>query len=209
MLGRPGQRESLSQVVSRRSAFLFALALALAILCGSAAGVASAAVDNTPPEVVGSAKIGERLLCDSGSWTGSVSRFEYAWYREGIKVGSKVEYILSEQDAGSEVWCVVTAVEGQQHVEAESINSVKIPGPKKEEPKLPEVVKAPEVKDEGEVQAEGKVGQNLTCSEGTWTGTPAPTFTYRWLRSGKRSKAPKQTPTKWSRKTKAIRSRAR
>ena len=28
------------------------------------------------------------------------------------------------------------------------------------------------------------VGQTLTCSTGTWAGTPAPTFTYQWLRNG-------------------------
>jgi hypothetical protein len=28
------------------------------------------------------------------------------------------------------------------------------------------------------------VGQTLSCSSGSWTGTPAPTFTYSWLRDG-------------------------
>jgi hypothetical protein len=28
------------------------------------------------------------------------------------------------------------------------------------------------------------VGDALTCSPGSWTGTPPPTFTYRWLRDG-------------------------
>jgi Carboxypeptidase regulatory-like domain len=28
------------------------------------------------------------------------------------------------------------------------------------------------------------VGQTLSCSNGSWTGTPAPTFTYSWLRDG-------------------------
>ena len=30
----------------------------------------------------------------------------------------------------------------------------------------------------------GRVGQPLTCAPGTWTGTPAPTFGYTWLRNG-------------------------
>ncbi len=29
------------------------------------------------------------------------------------------------------------------------------------------------------------VGQSLTCLRGTWSGAPAPTFTYRWLRDGR------------------------
>ena len=39
---------------------------------------------------------------------------------------------------------------------------------------------APTVTPSGQVD----VGVILTCAPGTWTGNPAPTFAYRWLRDG-------------------------
>jgi hypothetical protein len=50
---------------------------------------------------------------------------------------------------------------------------------------MPKVVTAPEVriKNENAGQPAGKIGEELECKNGTWTGTP--TFEYEWLRSGK------------------------
>lgn len=35
-----------------------------------------------------------------------------------------------------------------------------------------------------EITGAAEVGQTLTCSPGSWRGTPAPTYAYQWLRNG-------------------------
>lgn len=40
----------------------------------------------------------------------------------------------------------------------------------------------PENEDAPQITGVGEVGQTLTCSPGVWVATPAPTYTYQWLR---------------------------
>jgi len=49
-------------------------------------------------------------------------------------------------------------------------------------PTLPVNFVAPEVAVQGGGAA--VVGKTLSCSSGTWAGTPTPTFSYKWLRDG-------------------------
>ena len=55
---------------------------------------------------------------------------------------------------------------------AVSENEVTVPG------KAPENTKTPEV------LGVARVGETLTCSEGTWTGSQPLTFKFQWLRGG-------------------------
>jgi hypothetical protein len=142
--------------------------------------VAAAPVDTTSPEVQGSARLGERLVCASGSWTGGVSKFYFTWIREGKEIAGAVrkatpDYTLVKADEGHEVWCVVTAVNGEGEATAESWNSVEF-GAKEPPPEAPKNVVAPEVSGTPEV------GKELKCSQGEWSGHPTPTFGYQWLR---------------------------
>jgi len=140
----------------------------------------AAPVDNTLPEVTGSAKVGGELQCDSGSWSGGVSKFEFTWIRDGqeIKDPHPEEYLLPnhevrKEDEGHQLWCIVTAYEGKEMTSKESSNSVRIPGGVK----VPPVNETPP-----EVSGSGEVGKELKCSPGTWKGSPPPTLSYRWLR---------------------------
>jgi hypothetical protein len=149
-------------------------------LLGVVAGPASARpVNNVLPVVrvenEAAIKLGSRLICAAESWTGFISKFEYEWFREGQKVGIGVTYVVGSQDKGRELWCVVIAVEGSDRVQAVSANGV-IWGERAPEFEAPINKTAPQVSGNAEV------GATLTCSQGTWTGNPAPTFTYQWLR---------------------------
>jgi hypothetical protein len=161
----------------RRLAVWTALALVLAGVLAS--GVLAAPADVTPPEVLGTPKLGGKLQCQSGSWQGGVSKFYFTWVRNGLEIEKYVrretpEYFLQKADEGQEIWCIVTAKGEGTEVSVESANSVSfgVP-PKKEKPvveKLPEISGTPEV------------GKELKCSPGTWKGSPTPTLTYHWLR---------------------------
>lgn len=126
------------------------------------------------PEVVGSGLVGERLICGAGSWTGVVSEFTYQWLRDALPIASGVAYNVTTSDEGHSLWCVVTAIGPEGRGEAESANSAAISGGTRGTP--PENVHAPQV------SGKAAVGGTLTCSTGTWTGTPAPGFTFQWVR---------------------------
>ena len=140
-------------------------------VAGSAA--AQAPVNNFAPEVVGSPVVGERIVCGAGSWSGSVSEFRYKWLRDAIQIAAGFPYKITPADAGHSLWCVVTAIGGGGSTEAESSNSLLIPGGTAPEPKvLPEVSGKP------------ALGETLSCSTGTWSGTAPISYAYKWLRNG-------------------------
>jgi hypothetical protein len=106
-----------------------------------------------------------------------VSSFSYKWLRNRVVISGQNSntYIVSETDEGSELTCIVTGTNSSGEVEDESVNALLIPGSRRAAPvntEAPKVVGSPEV------------GQELKCSEGRWTGNPAPTFSYQWLRNG-------------------------
>ncbi len=158
---------------------VLALAAAASMLVGLAGASAAAArpENNLQPEVVGNPVVGERLVCASGSWSGLVKEFTYIWFRNGINASTNVAYTVQVGDKGATLWCRVTAVGGEPpYPFAESRNSVKIPGG--EQPTPPRDESPPQVS----VSGQPVVGSKLTCLTGTWSGNPAPSFSYQWLR---------------------------
>lgn len=152
------------------------LAVVACVFAGPAVAGASAQglVNELKPEVVGNGLVGERLVCGAGSWTGIVSEFSYEWLRDALPIATGVAYTVTAADEGHSVWCVVTAIGPEGEGEAESANSIAISGAARGSP--PENIGAPEV------SGKAAVGETLACSTGTWTGTPAPGFTYQWVR---------------------------
>jgi hypothetical protein len=129
-----------------------------------------------PPEIGGKARLGERLVCGSGTWKGSPS-FKYQWVREGLETTAGPSYTLSKADEHKEVWCVVTATIAGESSTAESVNSICLAGPCGGPPPEPLGVKV-----KPKVSGSATVGSLLSCSQGEWSGRPAPTFVYKWLR---------------------------
>src|SRR5437879_8356858 len=132
--GRHGQRSSQRRRLLRRRGVL--LALVTLVLAGGSVGVAIAKLEYSRlPEislpggipVPPSPKVGEELVCSSGSWNGYPG-FAYEWYREGgVKVSTPTPpgtYVLQPADENHEVWCVVTATQGTESQTVESVNGV-------------------------------------------------------------------------------------
>jgi hypothetical protein len=167
----------------RAACFAVAVAATMCVLIGPAVGAAAAQppVNNLAPEVVGNGVVGERLVCGAGSWSGVVSGFTYEWIREGNPVASGVAYTIRVADEGQSLWCIVTATGGGGSAEAESSNSVLVEGGKPGS--APRPITLPQV------SGKPALGEPLMCSQGTWSGSPPPTFTYQWIRD----RGPEQT----------------
>lgn len=140
-------------------------------MAGSAA--AAPPVNTISPEVTGYPQVGQPLVCHSGSWTGNAS-FSYIWLREGQEVGTGYEHFVTDADRGYYISCITIATNSEGSEEEESSNSFLIPG---EHGSPPHNEVPPEI-----APASGSVGTKLTCSQGTWSGNPAPTFAYQWFR---------------------------
>jgi len=156
-----------------------ALVVATCIPAGVVAAVAAAAGPEyiNLPQVSGNARVGERLVCSSGTWKGAGLEFKYEWVREAIEFSSGPTYTLTKADENKEVWCIVTASFNGASNSAESENSICV-GKCGGEPPI-----APEPREPyPAVSGTPEVGKPLTCSQGTWIGRPPPTFSYQWLR---------------------------
>jgi hypothetical protein len=111
--------------------------------------------------------------------------------REGIEFASGNNYTLTAKDEHKEIWCIVTVTLGSgEKGSAESVNSICLGGECHEG--LPPVAPRNEVRPVVSPSS-ATVGQTLTCSPGTWSGRPPPTFTYKWLRNGEPIKSATNT----------------
>ncbi len=131
------------------------------------------------PEIEGGTPtphVGESLTCLHGEWKGAPTpTFTYAWYREGSeKLASTIAYTIAAADRGHTLSCVVTASNSEAPSGVMDASAgLLIPG------------SAPEAPLAGpQIEGIAAVEQQLTCKAGTWTGEPAPTFTYQWLSDG-------------------------
>ncbi len=133
-------------------------------------------VNLSRPELTGRPQPGGALHCSTGSWSGNPTRFSYQWRRDGevVESAAESEYRLTEADAGHELSCAVTAYNGVGASEPAASSEVAVAAT------LPELVAEPRVLGSNPAT----VGEILTCWPGIWQGSPAPTFSYRWLRDG-------------------------
>jgi hypothetical protein len=141
----------------------------------------------TPPEsteaptVSGRAAVNEILSCSQGRWSGNPKpTFTYQWVRDpgseetSIEAATAPTYKVASADQGHSLACRVTAQNSLGSASRLSSNSLAIAG-------IPPVRTAPP-----EVLGvePASVGETLTCSSGEWSGSPKPTFKYRWQRDG-------------------------
>ena len=167
---------------------LVTVSAVIGLLAGPLAGSALA----TPPENVlapevtqepgQSPKVGETVVCYAGTWTETGISFFYQWLVGGriVAEGQGSErgdvYTITTADLGKYISCNVIASNGAgESEEEESENSLYVPGPHGTPPELVEKPK---------VEGGDAVGEKLKCTQGVWTGSPTPTYSYEWLREG-------------------------
>jgi len=157
------------------------LSAVLWVLTGVAvaqASPAAAPVNIDPPTITGTARVGEVLTAQNGTWDNSPTEFRYRWLRCNAGGNNCVllasdgkTYRVGQNDVGNTLRVRVTAVntDGSTNARSEQtavVGSNAAPLTNTARPTI---------------SGEARVGQELTATEGTWTGNPT-SFAFQWQR---------------------------
>lgn len=174
------------RLLSRRSLMLlFAGAALLAIVVPAGLGAQQAVPANTAqPTISGTATQGQTLTATAGTWSNDPTSFTYQWVRcpssggapdgsdcAAIGGATTTAYVVASGDVGSRLRVRVTATNADGSASAAS-NATEVitatqSGPPNTQPPT--------------IGGQAVVGQTLTASPGTWTGTGI-SFAYVWTR---------------------------
>jgi hypothetical protein len=162
-------------IATAAAAALTVTAIALAV------GHAAAPQNTSLPSISGAARDGSTLNASKGGWANSPTSYTYEWQRcdssggacQPIATGGTgTRYTVTSADVGSRLKVAVTATNatGSGTATARPTDVVKATGtaPANTSPPL--------------ISGIFKETNTLSIANGTWTGTPAPTFTYQWQR---------------------------
>jgi uncharacterized repeat protein (TIGR01451 family) len=136
----------------------------------------SAPANTVAPSISGTPKSGLTLSANPGTWTGAPApTFTYQWRRcdslgdNCVDIGGAVSinYSATSVDAGSTIRVVVTASNGTVDASATSDQV----GP---------VTRSPSMQVQPSISGNPVAGDVLTAAPGTWSGYPAPTYSYQW-----------------------------
>lgn len=143
-------------------------------LCGGG-GKPPEVTSKSPPVISGTPEVGKTLTCSQGEWNGEPVSYVYQWLRDkevAIPGGASSAYTVKEEDATHKLTCRVTAKNAYSSEATAESTGVLIKG------------EAPRNIGRPKVQGTPKVGQTLTCNEGSWSGSKPITFRIEWLRNG-------------------------
>ena len=163
----------------RLKAILTVVLLGAALLTGVATARTAAVPQNTsPPTISGTAREGNTLTARNGTWANSPTSFVYQWQRCGadgtgcadITGATNQTYTLASADADHTVRVQVTAKNADGQSTASSAPTAVVSSRS-----------APVNTAKPTISGTPRVGEELTASNGTWTGG-ATSFTYQWQR---------------------------
>ena len=138
-------------------------------------------VNSVPPAISGTAQVGQSLTSSTGTWSGSPTSYAYQWSRCNSGGASCVDlggatspsYLLVAADEGATLRVRVTAANASgPGVAVTSDQSGVVAAPPLSVP-VNSVLPA--------ITGTAQVGQSLTSSTGTWSGSPT-SYAYQWSR---------------------------
>jgi GH25 family lysozyme M1 (1,4-beta-N-acetylmuramidase) len=138
---------------------------------------------STPPSIVGAPVAGQLLAAVPGTWEGGKPlTFTYQWRScdaagancTSIPNATGESYRPATTDVGHALKVVVTATSGAGNATTATVPTAAV-APAGTTTSRPTNLKPPQI------AGQAQVGQVLTSSVGTWTGSPTK-FTYRWRR---------------------------
>ena len=126
-----------------------------------------------PPMISGNPNPGETLRCESGTWSPLPTYLNYAWYGDIGQSGSSQQRLLGSGETfnvsishdGYTIFCEVSAIRGVYRGTAPSQRIELVFGPRN--------LAAPVI------SGVARVGERLTCTQGSWA-PDARWFSYRW-----------------------------
>ena len=133
--------------------------------------IASAPANTTAPGLSGTPVVGDTLTCSTGTWSGDPApTLTYQWLRDASRISdaTSASYTVQAADQAHTLSCQVTATNSAGQAQATSSSLT--------------VSLAPANTTAPALSGAAAVGHTLTCSPGSWSGDPAPTLTYQWLR---------------------------
>jgi hypothetical protein len=158
-----------------------ALASALLLAGAGQAALRAAPTNTAPPTVSGTTTVGQTLTASNGTWTGSPTSYSNVWLRCDGSGGSCVAvtgttdktYTLVAADRGHTMRARVTATNADGSASAESaatnVVAAASGGSAPKNTALPTI------------SGTAKVGQELSASEGSWSGNPTG-YRHQWQR---------------------------
>jgi len=139
-------------------------------------GTIAAPVNTQLPSVSGTVAVGQQLQASPGSWTGTPApTFAYQWQDcdsggnncSPIQGATASSYTIQSTDGSHTLKAVVTGSNNAGSSQAASAPTTVVP-------------QAPLNTQRPQISGTVAVGQQLQASPGSWTGVPAPTFSYQW-----------------------------
>ena len=150
----------------------------LIVVAAASSAVSAAPVNVEPPTITGTARVGELLTAQNGTWDNGPTEFRYRWLRCNrggnscaLLAADGKTYRVAQADVGSTLRVRVTAVnaDGSTNVRSEQTEVVGSNAAPLTNTARPTIT------------GEARVGQELTASEGSWTGSPT-SFAFQWQR---------------------------
>ena len=150
----------------------------LVLVAAATAAPKVAPVNIEPPTITGTPRVGEVLTAQNGTWQNSPTEYRYRWLRCNTNGNSCVltasdgkTYRLGQVDVGSTIRVRVTAVnaDGATNARSEQTDVIASNAAPLTNTARPTIT------------GEARVGQELTATEGSWTGNPT-SFAFQWQR---------------------------
>jgi mannan endo-1,4-beta-mannosidase len=135
------------------------------------------------PTISGQAQVGQTLTASTGSWSGTTPMtYAYQWLRcdsagancSAVTGATSSSYTIVSGDSGSTLRVSVTATNSDGSASAQSAATSQVGS--SQPPQAPQNTVLPTI------SGAAQVGQTLTGSPGSWSGTQPISFAYQWNR---------------------------